>query len=54
MQKEPAHKLVNFKDIPVLDVSAEASYHRTFDSCIPKWLKEAGVNVQYVKLEDAA
>ena len=53
VQKEPAHKLVNFKDIPVLDVSAEASYHRTFDSCIPKWLKQAGVNVQYVKLEDA-
>jgi pimeloyl-ACP methyl ester carboxylesterase len=53
LQKEPAHKLVNFKDIPVLDVSAEASYHRVFDSCIPKWLKQAGVNVQYVKLEDA-
>jgi pimeloyl-ACP methyl ester carboxylesterase len=52
VQKEPAHKLVNLKDIPVLDVSAEASYHRVFDSCIPKWLSQAGVKTQYVKLED--
>jgi pimeloyl-ACP methyl ester carboxylesterase len=53
LQKEPAHKLVNLKDIPVLDVSSEASYHRVFDSCIPKWLNQAGVKAQYVKLEDA-
>jgi pimeloyl-ACP methyl ester carboxylesterase len=52
VQKEPAHKLVNLKDIPVLDVSAQASYHRVFDSCIPKWLSQAGVKTQYVKLED--
>src|SRR6202166_3233003 len=53
LQKEPAHKLINLKDIPVLDVSAQASYHRVFDSCIPKWLNQAGVKTQYVKLEDA-
>jgi len=52
LQKEPAHKLVNLKDIPVLDVSTQASYHRVFDSCIPKWLVQAGVKAQYVKLED--
>ena len=52
VQKEPAHKLVNMKDIPVLDVSTQASYHRIFDSCIPKWLNQAGVKTQYVKLED--
>ena len=52
VQKEPAHKLVNMKDIPVLDVSTQASYHRVFDSCIPKWLNQAGVKTQYVKLED--
>jgi pimeloyl-ACP methyl ester carboxylesterase len=52
VQKEPAHKLVNLKDIPVLDVSTQASYHRVFDSCIPKWLNQAGVKTQYVKLED--
>jgi pimeloyl-ACP methyl ester carboxylesterase len=52
VQKDPAHKLVNMKDIPVLDVSTEASYHRVFDSCIAKWLNQAGVKTQYVKLED--
>jgi len=52
LQKEPAHKLVNLEGIPVLDVSAEASYHRVFDSCDAKWLNQAGVKTTYVKLED--
>jgi pimeloyl-ACP methyl ester carboxylesterase len=52
LQKEPAHKLVSLKDIPVLDVSTQASYHRVFDSCIAKWLMQAGVKTEYVKLED--
>ena len=52
LQAEPVHKLVNLIGIPVLDVSTQASYHRVFDSCIPKWLNQAGVKAQYVKLED--
>ena len=52
LQTEPAHKLVNMENIPVLDVSTQASYHRVFDACIPKWLNQAGVKTQYVKLED--
>jgi hypothetical protein len=52
LQKEPAHKLVNLQGVPVLDVSAEASYHRVFDSCDAKWLSQAGVKTTYVKLED--
>jgi pimeloyl-ACP methyl ester carboxylesterase len=52
LQKEPARKLPNLKDIPVLDVSGEASYHRVFDSCDAKWLNQAGVKTDYVKLED--
>jgi pimeloyl-ACP methyl ester carboxylesterase len=52
LQKEPAHKLVNLQGIPVLDVSAEASYHRVFDSCDAKWLNQAGVKATYVKLEE--
>jgi pimeloyl-ACP methyl ester carboxylesterase len=52
LQKEPAHKLINLQSIPVLDVSAEASYHRVFDSCDAKWLSQAGVKTTYVKLED--
>ena len=52
LQKEPAHRLMNLESIPVLDVSAEASYHRVFDSCDAKWLNQAGVKTKYVKLED--
>jgi len=52
LQKEPAHRLINLEGIPVLDVSAEASYHRVFDSCDAKWLNQAGVKTKYVKLED--
>ena len=52
VQKGTPHKLVNLTHIPVLDVSGEASYHRVFDSCLPKWLNQAGVKTEYVKLED--
>ncbi len=52
LQKEPAHKLVNLEGIPILDVSSQSSYHRVFDSCVPKWLNQAGAKVQYVKMED--
>jgi pimeloyl-ACP methyl ester carboxylesterase len=52
LQKEPAHKMVHLQNIPVLDISGEASYHRVFDSCDAKWLTQAGVKTTYVKLED--
>ncbi len=52
LQKGTARKLVNLTHIPVLDVSGEASYHRVFDSCDAKWLNQAGVKTDYVKLED--
>src|SRR5215469_2458562 len=52
LQKGAPHKLVNLTHLRVLDVSAEASYHRVFDSCDAKWLNQAGVKTKYVKLED--
>jgi pimeloyl-ACP methyl ester carboxylesterase len=52
LQTGTPHKLANLTQIRVLDVSAEASYHRVFDSCVPKWLNQAGVKTDYVKLED--
>lgn len=52
MQKEPAHKLINLEGIPVLNVSAEASYHRPYAHCMAKWLNQAGVRTEYVRLED--
>ena len=52
LQKAPAHKLINLENIPVLDVSGEASYHRPYAHCVAKWLNQAGVKTTFVKLED--
>ena len=52
LQKAPAHKLINLENIPVLDVSGEASYHRPYAHCVAKWLDQASVRTQYVNLED--
>ena len=52
VQKEPARKLVNLEKIPVVYLSAEGGYHRVFDHCLAKWLNQAGVKTQFVRLED--
>jgi pimeloyl-ACP methyl ester carboxylesterase len=52
LQAEPARRLVNLADIPVLAMSADGTYHRVFDACIPKWLSQAGVDAEFVRLED--
>ena len=52
VQEEPARKLVNFKDIPILDISANGTYHRVYDPCIPKWINQAGGKAQFARLED--
>jgi pimeloyl-ACP methyl ester carboxylesterase len=52
MQKEPVHKLVSLQNIRILSISAEGTYHRVFDACIPKWLNQAGVKDEFVRLED--
>jgi pimeloyl-ACP methyl ester carboxylesterase len=52
LQVEPARKLVRWKNIPVLSASANGTYHRTYDPCIPKFLKQAGVKADFVRLED--
>jgi pimeloyl-ACP methyl ester carboxylesterase len=53
MQKEPVHKLVSLENMRILSISAEGTYHRVFDACIPKWLNQAGVKDEFVRLEDA-
>ena len=52
IQQEPAHKLLNLRGIPVLEVSGEASYHRPYSHCVAKWLNQAGVKTEFVRLED--
>jgi pimeloyl-ACP methyl ester carboxylesterase len=53
MQPEPARKLVNLKDIPVLIIMAEASYHAAYDHCTAAYLTQAGVKNTFVRLADA-
>ena len=52
MQDEPARKLVNFQNMRILSFSAEGTYHRVFDACIPKWLNQAGAKADFFRLED--
>ena len=46
------HKLVHFQNMRILSISAEGTYHRVFDVCIPKWLNQAGAKDEFVRLED--
>ena len=52
LQEEPARQLANMVDMRVLAISGNGTYHRVFDACIPKWLNQAGVETDFVRLED--
>jgi pimeloyl-ACP methyl ester carboxylesterase len=52
LQEEPARRLINMADMRVLAISGNGTYHRVFDACIPKWLNQAGVETDFVRLED--
>ncbi len=52
-QGQPAHQLANLRNIPVMVFVAEASYHAAYDHCTAKWLSQAGVKTDFVRLEDA-
>jgi pimeloyl-ACP methyl ester carboxylesterase len=52
MQKAPARQLVNLKGIPVMVMTAEASYHQVYDHCTVKYLNQAGVKAEYIRLQD--
>ena len=52
MQKSPARTLVNLKNIPVMIMAAEASYHQAYDHCTAKYLVQAGVKTEYIRLQD--
>ena len=52
MQKPPARQLVNLKYIPVMVMTAEASYHQVYDHCTAKYLAQAGVKNDFIRLQD--
>ncbi len=52
LQKGPVRKLPNLAGKPVLIAVGEASYHAVYDHCTASYLKQAGVNVDFVRLAD--
>ena len=52
MQKEPTRQLVNLKGIPSVIVTSEASYHGLYDNCTEKYLKQAGMTIEWLRLAD--
>ncbi|HEX3504948.1 MAG TPA: alpha/beta hydrolase [Xanthobacteraceae bacterium] len=52
MQKEPARQLVDLKNIPSVIVTLEASYHGLYDNCTEKYLKQAGMKLEWMRLGD--
>ena len=52
LQAEPARRLVNMYDTPVLLVTAEASYHAEYDEYMVKFLQQAGVKAEWLRLAE--
>ena len=52
LQKSPARQLPNLQKIPILIMTAEASYHAPYDHCTVKYLEQAGVHSTWIKLVD--
>lgn len=50
MQKAPARQLPNLQKMPILIVTAEASYHAVYDHCTVKYFEQAGVRAAWMKL----
>ena len=51
-QQAPARQLVHLHHIPAVVIAGEASYHQLFDHCTVKYLNQAGVKTEYVRLQD--
>ncbi|PWY71169.1 alpha/beta-hydrolase [Aspergillus eucalypticola CBS 122712] len=48
----PARQLANLRDVPVLLVTTEASYHAQYDWCTVEFLQQAGVQAEHLQLSD--
>ncbi|HZP79839.1 MAG TPA: alpha/beta hydrolase [Pseudolabrys sp.] len=51
-QAAPARKLPHLAGIPILILTSEASYHAPYDHCTAKWLTQAGVKNDFIRLLD--
>ncbi len=53
LQAEPARQLPQLQKVPLLILTAEASYHAPYDHCTVKYLEQAGVHPTWIKLGEA-
>ena len=51
LQAGTPRTLPNLKGIPIVILTGEASYHAPYDHCTSKYLAQAGVPNQHVRLE---
>ena len=51
-QRDPPRRLPHLLGIPILIVTAEASYHAVYDHCTSKYLTRAGVPNTFMRLEE--
>jgi pimeloyl-ACP methyl ester carboxylesterase len=52
VQAEPARQLINLRNIPVMLMVAEASEMGVYDHCSAKFLNQAGVKTDFIRLQD--
>lgn len=52
VMKEPAHRLPRLCGIPILLLVSEASYHADYDHLTSRFLSQAGVSHDFIRLED--
>lgn len=52
VQAAPARQLPKLAQLPILILTAEASYHAPYDHCTVKYLEQAGVHPTWIKLAD--
>ena len=50
LQASPARKLTNISKVPVMLVTSEAGYHAVYDTCTVQYLRQAGVEVEWMNL----
>ena len=51
-QAMPARRLANLAGIPVLVATSEASHHAPYDHCTVRYLQQAGVPAEHIRLAD--
>jgi pimeloyl-ACP methyl ester carboxylesterase len=52
LQRAPARSLPKLQKLPILILTAEASYHAPYDHCTVKYLEQAGVHSTWIKLAE--